>query len=105
MFGYEVKSIMGYELKTTFWGDFTVADAFGEDAIKDTYKQSFTYWKNDVEYVTELAMVLNWKCWQHWEQGNHELGELYHDLYFEVRNWCYENLKGDDLQYYFETTD
>ena len=97
--------MFGYEMKTTFWQDFTIADVFGADAVKDTYKRAFREWKHDVVYVTELVMVLNWKCWQHWEDGKHELGKLYHDLYFEADGWCCENLKGDDLAYYYTTTD
>ena len=31
----------GYEMKTTFWQDFSIADAFGEEAIQDTYDRSF----------------------------------------------------------------
>ena len=29
--------VNGYEMKTTFWNDFTIADAFGINAIKDTF--------------------------------------------------------------------
>ena len=104
MFGYGVREIMGYELKTTFWGDFTIADAFGEDAVKDTYERAFAEWKSDTVYVTELAMVLNWKCWQHYEHDE-KLSRLYSDLYYEVHGWCMDNLKGDDLYYYWKTTD
>jgi len=49
----------GYELKTTFWDDFTIADAFGVDAIKDTFERAFNEWRNNVAYVTELAMVIS----------------------------------------------
>lgn len=94
-----------YETKTTFWDDFTIADHFGKDAILDTKHRAFEEWKTNTEYVTELAMVLNWKCWQHYEQGNEDYAQLYSDLYYEVNDWCYENLKGDDLTYYFNTTD
>lgn len=27
---------MAYKMKTTFWADFTIADAYGDKAIKDT---------------------------------------------------------------------
>lgn len=96
---------MDYEFKTTFWQDFTIADHFGVKAVKDTFKRAFEEWHDDVVYVTELAIVTNWKCWEHWERGNHALGELYHDLYYEVRNWCLDNLKDDDLYYYWKMTD
>ena len=31
---------MDYEFKTTFWTDFTIADHFGLDAVKDTYQSA-----------------------------------------------------------------
>lgn len=96
---------MAYQFQTTFWTDFAIADAFGVDAVKDTYERAFREWRHDVVYVTELVLVLNWKCWQHFEKGDDVLGKLYHDLYYECDGWCCEHLKGDDLQYYFETTD
>ena len=96
---------MDYEFKTTFWQDFTIADHFGIGAVKDTFERAFKEWRNDVVYVTELALVLNWKCWQHYEKGNEELSRLYSDLYYEADGWCCANLKGDDLTYYWKTTD
>ena len=96
---------MMYEFKTTFWDDFTIADAYGEEGVKDTFVRAFWAWKDDVEFVTELAIVVNWKCWQHWKNGNLGLSELYSDLYYKVRDWCLDHLKGEDLRYYLETTD
>lgn len=95
----------GYEMKTTFWQDFTIADAFGAEAVRDTYNRSFRDWKNDVEYVTELVLVLNWKCWQHYEKENIGLSKLYSDLYYKSHDWCLDHLKGKDLEYYIKTTD
>ena len=96
---------MDYEFKTTFWQDFTIADHFGIGAVKDTFERAFKEWRNDVVYVTELSLVMNWKCWQHYEKGNERLARLYSDLYYEVDGWCYTNLKGADLDYYWRTTD
>lgn len=93
-----------YEFKTTFWMDFSIADRFGKEAVQDTFDRAFKEWRSDVEYVTELAIVTNWKCWEHWEKGD-DLGLLYHDLYYKVRDWCLDHLKGEDLGYYLETTD
>ena len=95
----------GYEFKTTFWQDFTIADVFGEDAVKDTYRRAFSEWKTDAEYVTELVMVLNWKCWEHYEKGHSALSMLYSDLYYQADAWCLDHLKGSDLTYYITTTD
>lgn len=94
-----------YETKTTFWEDFTIADRFGIKAIKDTYKRAFNEWKTNTVYVTELVMVLNWKLWQHYEDDNREYSKLYDELWQKTHDWCLNNLKGDDLSYYFRTTD
>ena len=94
----------GYEQKTTFWMDFSIADHFGVAAIKDTYKRAFKAWKNNTEYVTELVMVLNWKCWQYAGKMP-TYSTLYSDLFYELRDWCLDNLKGDDLTYFLRTTD
>ena len=59
----------GYEMKTTFYEDFTIADAFGSSAVNDTYKNAFLSWKHDHIYMTELSMVLNWKVFEFYNTG------------------------------------
>lgn len=96
---------IGYEMKTTFWGDFTVAELLdGEEGVKDTYKRAFNGWKDDKIYATEMNMVLNWKSWQ-WAEKNQKLSKLYADLYYKMRDYILDNWKGDDLTYYLQTTD
>lgn len=97
--------VFGYETKTTFWQDFSIAEMFGAKAIKDTYKQSFKGWKDNTEYITELVMVLNWKMWYHAERGNDTYGMLYQQLWEQADTWCLDHLKGNDLSYYIRTTD
>ena len=70
-----------YELQTTFWSDFSIADMFGLNAIRDTYKRAFAEWKSDYKYLTELVMVTNWKLWEHYENGRNDYAELYDELY------------------------
>lgn len=94
----------GYEVKTTFWDDFSIADRFGVKAIKDTYNRAFKEWKGNVTYVTELAMVLNHKIWQYADVDTEKMN-IYDKLWRECDHWCCMNLKGDDLTYYYDTTD
>lgn len=96
---------MKEEFTTTFWQDFTIADAFGVSAIKDTYKRAFEEWKSDYRYLTDLVIVVNHKCWYWYEKGNMELSQLYSDLYYKADAYACENLKGDELSYYFRVTD
>jgi len=35
----------GYEVKTTFWEDFSIAERFGLSAIQDTFNRAFKEWK------------------------------------------------------------
>lgn len=96
----------GYEPKTTFWSDFSIAEAVGgEKAIKDTYERAFKEWKDNKEYITELVMMLNWKIWHHDSKGNDSLARLYNDLWGKADEWCMKNLKGEDLKYFLRTTD
>lgn len=100
----EVINMNEYRPFTTFWMDFDIADKFGIDAIKDTYKRAFSEWKHDYQYLTELVMVLNHKCWQHYER-NDAYSELYADLFYEADNYALDHLKGNELKYFLEITD
>lgn len=102
---HAVNQMTGYEEKTTFWMDFSIADKFGKDAILDTYERAFAEWKNNIVYITELVMVLNCKCWDYYGKKNYELSALYTKLYLKLDAWCCENLKDDDADYYYHTTD
>lgn len=94
-----------YEFKTTFWQDFTIADHFGLGAIQDTYNRAFKEWREMVDYLAELVLVLNHKIWEHYDNGNMAMARLYDKLWRECDEWACNNLKGDDLQLYYRITD
>ncbi len=112
-----MKQLTGYEVKTTFWEDFIIAEKFGEKEIRDTYKRAFEEWKTNTEYITELVLVLNYKIWNFdalakkagispEDKARYEQYEaVYDELYHECDEWCRENLKGEDAAYYFRTLD
>lgn len=96
---------MNYERPTTtFWMDFTIADKFGINAIKDTFNRAFREWKIDYKMITELSMVLNHKCWSYYEVDE-ALCSLYSQLFYKVHEWAIDNLKGDALKHYLAVTD
>lgn len=95
----------GYETMTTFWEDFTIAERFGAKAVFETYKRAFSEWKDNYKYLTELVMVLNWKLWQHYENKNGVLMKVYNDLWEEADKYACDNLKGEELSYFYRTTD
>ena len=98
--------MIGYEPKTTFWTDFSIADVFGVKGVKDTYNRAKDEWQDNIEYMTEFAMVLNHKSWQHNEK-NQVLCGLYSDLWIEIDNFIYEHFKDNEeaLSYYQTVTD
>ena len=113
---------IGYEPKTTFWQDFCIAERFGVDAIKDTFKRAFAEWKELPVYLTEMALVLNHRGWVWYnvadklsksdkedERGKADIAKwisrIYFDRYDEVMTWARDNYAGEDLEYFDKTID
>ncbi len=94
----------GYTPRTTFWSDFSIAERFGASAVKDTYNRAMSEWQTNYIYLTELVMVLNHKIWQHYK-SNQQLSEVYNDLWEQADLYARENLLGDELAYFYDTTD
>lgn len=90
---------------TTFHLDFRIAEAFGIEAVKDTFNRAFQEWRTNYLYLTEFVIVLNHRCWMHYDRGNHELSKLYADYYHQAHDWACENLKGEEFEHYFSVTD
>ena len=101
---WNVENMTGYKPMTTFWQDFSIADNFGIDAIKDTFDRAFKEWKTNYKYLTELVLVLNHKCWQHYEIDNKK-ARLYNKLYEDANDYAITHLKDVELEYYFKTID
>ena len=94
----------GKESKTTFMLDFSLADFFGADGVKDTFNRAFAEWKTDVEYMAEMVVVLNHKIWQYYET-NEPLARLYDELWRKADDYCRDYFKGKELSYYYNFID
>lgn len=92
-------------MENTFWQDFTIADHFGGDAVKDTFNRTFNEWKTDYKMLTELVITLNHKIWQHYEAENNELALVYDELWKEADQYACDTLKDEALEYFLEVTD
>ena len=97
----------GYKPMTTFYGDFGVADHFGKGAIMDTFNRGLLYAKTDYKAFTEFVMVLNIKCWEHYEKGHNKESALYSDLYYKACDLFFEKFESNEeaVHYYYVTTD
>lgn len=103
-FKQQMESQTRYSCFTTFFEDFSIADKFGVDAIKDTYARALKEWKSNYKYLTELVMMLNWKIWQYYGK-NDGLAIVYNELWQKADTYACEHLKGEELSYYYSTTD
>lgn len=101
---WNIEAMTGYKPITTFYQDFSIADWFGESAIRDTFKRAFEHWKGNYKYLTELVMALNWKIWEHYET-NERYARVYNELWEKADEYAMDNLKGEELSYFLRTTD
>ena len=101
---WTIEEQTGYKPQTTFWEDFCIADRFGRPAVQDTFNRAFRSWKKNHIYLTEMVLVLNWKIWQHYET-NEPLARLYDKLWRQADEYACENLKGEELDYFYRKTD
>lgn len=102
---WNIEEMTGYKPQTTFYEDFSIADVFGTSAIKDTYKRGLEACESlGYVYLTEFVMALNWKIWEHY-QSNDTYGRLYNDLWMQACEFATTTLKGEELSYYYRTTD
>ena len=95
-----IEAETGYRLMTTFFEDFSIADKYGMDAIKETYQRIFREWKHQYKYVAELSLILNWKIWEHNGAKDYDVAKLYNDLWAKTDNWAINNFKGSELTYF-----
>ena len=79
-----------YKRITTFASDFAIAECYGDNAIKDTYRRASKEWIEDYKFFTELALVLNWYCWFWYDNGEPGLSALYSDLYYKSKDTFYK---------------
>ena len=107
MIDWNIEEFCGYKPKTTFYTDFGIAEWFGEEAIRDTYERAVDGWKDNIEWLTEIVMVLNWKIWEHYHRGNEEMARLYDELWRDAQNEVHKRFAGNEeaMSYYYTTTD
>lgn len=49
---WTIEEETGYEVKTTFYLDFSISEIFGIEGIRTTYESCFTRWNWNHIYIT-----------------------------------------------------
>lgn len=99
------KQEFNFDVQTTFWEDFDDADQIGVKAVKDLYRDAFEYAKTNYKFLTELSLVLNYRLWMHYDEGNQKLAKVYDEKWCKCHDYALRTLKGDEYQFYFNATD
>ena len=91
-------------LESNYWEDFTKVENKWTKAIEELCETLFEKNKNNVKYLTELVLVLNWKIWDYYETDEN-IARVYDKLWRKLDEYCCENLKWEEARYYFRKTD
>lgn len=96
-------------MRDIFWGEFDTAELCGPNTIKGLAEAEFDRYKDDIEALTDLVMVINHKSWNHHDMGNDDMCSLYADLYYKYYEQAIEYLEKEcrdkDLTYFIRTLD
>lgn len=103
---WQIEEITGYQPLTDVWEGLTARE-YNTDILMTHVAKLFHRYKDNGLYqeLTELVMVLNWKMWQMYDRGNEELQDVYCAAFKYIDDWCKDNLQGEQLEYYYRTTD
>lgn len=99
-----LEKMLDYKFESTFWEEFSIAEDYGKDAVKEHYDLVFSQWKDNIKFLTELVLVLNIKIFI-WYGVDDTIGKMYDQLWKETDGYAIDTLKGDDLHYYLSTLD
>lgn len=96
----------GYTTISTFYGDLTIADRYGKDAIKDTFNNVVASWLGSYKMFTEFIMCLNHKIWA-WYEKDEDIALLYQDLWEQAQDIFSAKYEENDevMSYYYRVTD
>ena len=98
------EKMFDFKFESSFWESFSIAEDYGCDGIREHYKVVFDQWKDNLKYLTELVLVLNWKI-STWFGVDDTIGLTYDELWRDTDGYALKTLKGDDLHYYLSTLD
>ena len=99
-----LEKMLDYKFESTFWEEFSIAEDYGAEGVKEHYDLVFEQWKDNLKFLTELVLVLNIKIFI-WYGVDDSIGKMYDQRWKETDGYALETLKGDDLHYYLSTLD
>ncbi len=99
-----LEKMLDYKFESTFWEEFSIAEDYGAEGVKEHYDLVFEQWKDNLKFLTELVLVLNIKIFI-WFGVDDTIGKTYDQLWKETDQYALDTLTGNDLHYYLSTLD
>ena len=99
-----LEKMLDYKFESTFWEEFSIAEDYGSEVVRDHWNLVFEQWKDNLKFLTELDLVLNIKIFI-WYGVDDSIGKMYDQLWKETDGYALDTLKGEDLHYYLSTLD
>lgn len=103
-FSRGILEMSGYKTFTTFWADLTIAEVYGEEAVRETFERVTRDWGSNYKYYTEFVLCLNHKIWRHYER-NESLARVYDTLWRRGDDYARDHYTGEAIEYYWRVTD
>ena len=83
------------ECEYTFYGDFQIADKFGEKGIKETYNTVKKEWLSNPAAWGEVVCALNWRLWDLYETDE-KTARIYKELWEEAERLGWKQFENDE---------
>ncbi len=103
-FSKAIQDFSGYKTFTTFWGDLTIAEVYGEEAVRETFERVTRDWGQNYKYYTEFVLCLNHKIWRYYK-SNESLARVYDELWRRGDDYARDNFSPEGQEYYWQVTD
>lgn len=93
----QLEDLKGCERKTTFTADLSIGEwVSGWSGVFDTLRRCMVEWRDNVEFMSEFVLCVNWKAWEHHARQNFMWAKFYSLLYEGVRDLMYDYYEGDE---------
>lgn len=106
-FERNLSEMTGRERISTFYADLSIGEWFGLRGVLDTCKNACKNWRESVEMMSEFALCVNWKSWEHAGRNNNGWAQAYSELYYYIDSLLrdYYEADPDKAAYYFQYMD
>lgn len=92
----QLNELKGMERQTTFMADLSIGEWCGVSSVLDTIKRAVSEWKDNVEYMAEFVLCVNWKAWEHAARENENWVKFWSFAFEQVRDLMYDYYADDD---------